>query len=277
MTIDVTELRAQFKEPHYLMKTTDNQLLFVWLWEPHDQPRKKSAILLFHGITAYAGPYEQLLKPLVRRGFTVYGLDLRGHGLSDGARGDYPSRERLIKDLCEAVAFVKERHQKVILLGHSLGVLSSLFALNNCLENISGAVLLSGARTTKSDLTQNIPLSQKMKILLSSLVKPSKPVIKYERDGQVGLDDPIFNFRYTLRFMRIMALRQMEFPKDMQIPVFVGVGDCDELFSVEDCRMLFDEVPSDTKQFYVAEGGKHAEFPPGSWDPLGVWLEEHFD
>ncbi len=277
MTIDVTELRTQFKEPHYLMNTTDNRILFLWLWEPHAQPRKKSAILLFHGITAYAGPYELLVKPLVNRGFTVYGLDLRGHGLSDGIRGDYPSRERLVKDLCEAVSFVKERHEQVILLGHSLGVLSSIIALDSCLHKVAGAVLLSGARTVKLSATQNIPLVQKMKILLSSLIYPSKPVIKYEREGMVGLDDPIFNFRYTLRFMRIMALRQMEFPKDMQIPVFVGVGDCDELFSVEDCKMLFDEVPSDTKQFYVAEGGKHAEFQPGSWDPLGVWLEEYFD
>jgi acylglycerol lipase len=277
MTIDVVDLRSKFESPHHLLKTTDNQILFVWLWEPHAQPRKDSAILLFHGITAYAGPYELLLKPLVKRGFTVYGLDLRGHGLSDGVRGDYPSRERLVKDLCEAVAFVNERHQKVVLLGHSLGVLSSIIALNNCLDKVAGAVLLSGARTLKSNGAQNISLVQKMKILLSSLINPSKPVIKYEREGQVGLDDPIFNFRYTLRFMRILALRQMEFPKDMQIPVFVGVGDCDELFSVEDCKMLFEEIPSEVKQFHVVEGGKHAEFQPGSWDPLGVWLEENFD
>jgi acylglycerol lipase len=277
VTIDVTELRAQFKEPHHLMKTTDNKILFLWVWEPYDKQPKNSAILLLHGITAYARPYELMVRPLAKRGFTIYGLDLRGHGLSDGIRGDYPSKERLIKDLCEAVSFVNERHEKVVILGHSLGVLSSLIILNNCLDKVDGAVLLSGARTTKTDITQNIPFIQKAKIALSSLIRPSRPVIKYEREGQVGLDDPLFNFRYTLRFMRIVALRQMQFPKEMSMPVFIGIGDNDELFSVEDCKKLFDEVPSTVKQFYVAKGGKHAEFPPGSWDPLGVWLEEHFD
>jgi acylglycerol lipase len=277
MTIDVEELRSKFAAPHYLLNTTDDNILFVWLWEPQDQPRKNTAILLFHGITAYAGPYELLVKPLVKQGFTVYGLDLRGHGLSDGIRGDYPSRERLVKDLCEAVSFVNARHQQVVLLGHSLGVLSSIIALNNCLDKLSGAVLLSGARTVKSSTSQSIPIGQKMKILLNSLISPSKSVIKYEREGQVGLNDPLFNFRYTLRFMRIMALRQMEFPKNMQIPVFVGVGDNDELFSVEEVKMLFEEVPSEVKQFYVAKGGKHAEFQPGSWDYLGVWLDQQFE
>jgi hypothetical protein len=41
--------------------------------------------------------------------------------------------------------------------------------------------------------------------------------------------------------------------------------------------MLFEEFPWRFKQFYVAKGGKHAELQPGSWDPLGAWLDEHFD
>jgi len=217
-----------------------------------------------------------LAEPLTRRGFTVYGLDLRGHGLSDGKRGDYPSKERFVKDLCETIAFVKARHPKVIILGHSLGVLSSVVALNNCLENIDGAVLLSGARTVRPGAYPRLSSVQKLKIVFSSLVSPGKPVIRYERDGMVGRNDPLFNFRYTLRFMRIVALGQMTFPKSMSIPVFVGVGDSDELFSIEACRELYEEVPSEVKEFHVAVGGKHAEYPQGSWNPLAESLEKHF-
>jgi esterase/lipase len=53
-----------------------------------------------------------------------------------------------------------------------------------------------------------------------------------------------------------------------EFPVFVGIGDSDELFSVDSCRELFEGIPSDSKEFYVAEGAKHAVFPDGAWDQL---------
>ena len=277
MTLDIAALRDKFEGPHKLVTTSDNQKLFLRIWEPETETRKNSAILLLHGITAHSGPYGMIAEPLAEKGFTIYGLDLRGHGLSDGNRGDSPSKERFIKDLCETIGFVKQSHAKVVLLGHSLGVLSSVIALNNCLENIDGAVLLSGARTTRPGASLGLSLGQKLKILGNSLVNPSKPVIRYYREGMIGLDDPLFNFNYTYRFMKIALVRDFEFPAIEVLPVFVGIGDNDELFSVEDCQSLYDEIPSKDKMFHVAVGGKHAEFPPGSWDPLPVWLDDHFN
>ncbi|MGD9396797.1 MAG: alpha/beta fold hydrolase [Candidatus Thorarchaeota archaeon] len=277
MTLDIPTLRNEFDGPHHLITTSDNQILFLRKWESKKEEAKKTAILLFHGITAYSGPYGLITNPLAEIGFNVYGLDLRGHGLSDGNRGDCPSKERFIKDLCESIQFVKQMHSRVVLLGHSLGVLSSLLALNTCLENIDGVVLLSGARTTRPDAYPPISTSQKLKILFNSIFRPSKQVINYHRDGMIGLDNPLFNFRYTYRFMKIVQLRNFTFPDLSDMPVFVGVGDSDELFSVEDCKALFEEVPSTIKMFHVAIGGKHSEFPPGSWDPLANWLDEQFD
>jgi acylglycerol lipase len=277
MTLDILSLRKEFEGPHHLLTTSDNKILFLRKWTPGKKEIKDTAILLFHGITAYSGPYGLITKPLTELGFTVYGLDLRGHGLSDGNRGDSPSMDRFVKDLCETIQFVKQLHPKVVLLGHSLGVLSSLIALNNCLENIDGVVLLSGARTTRSNAYAEMSLTQKLNILLNSIFRPSKQVIRYHREGMIGLDNPLFNFNYTYRFMKIVSLRDFTFPDLGEMPVFVGVGDNDELFSVEDCRALFDEVPSTKKMFHIAEGGKHSDFPPGSWDPLGRWLDEQFD
>jgi len=277
MTLNIPSLRKEFEGPHHLLTTSDNQILFLRKWEPGMEEIKDTAILLFHGITAYSGPYGLITKPLTELGFSVYGLDLRGHGLSDGNRGDSPSMNRFVKDLCESIQFVKQLHSKVVLLGHSLGVLSSLIALNNCLENIDGAALLSGARITKSNLYAEMSLTQKLNILLNSIFRPSKPVIRYYREGMIGLDNPLFNFSYTYRFMKIVSLRDFTFPELGEMPVFVGIGDNDELFSVEDCRALFDEVPSTNKMFHIAVGAKHSEFPPGSWDPLGRWLDEQFD
>ncbi|MHA2027540.1 MAG: alpha/beta hydrolase [Candidatus Thorarchaeota archaeon] len=276
MTLDIPSLRNEFDGPHHLITTSDNQILFLRKWEP-TEGAKNSAILLLHGITAYSGPYGMIANPLTELGFTVYGLDLRGHGLSDGNRGDSPGIERFVNDLSETVDFVKQYHGKIVLLGHSLGVLSSMLAISNSLENIDGAALLSGARTTRPQAYPAMSATQKLKIFFSSLFRPGKPVIRYYREGMVGLDDPLFNFDYTFRFMKIIRLRDFEFPDLENRPIFVGVGDKDELFSVAACRELFDEIPSTNKMFHIFQGGKHSEFPPESMTPFGKWLDEQFD
>ncbi|MHA1948361.1 MAG: alpha/beta fold hydrolase [Candidatus Thorarchaeota archaeon] len=277
MTLDILSLRDNFEDPHHLITTSDNKTLFLRKWESKSAESKRTAILLLHGITAYSGPYALITDPLQELGFTVYGLDLRGHGLSDGIRGDYPSKERFIKDLCESIHYVKQIHSKIVVMGHSLGVLSTSIALGTCLENIDGAVLLSAARTTRPNTYPSMSTPQKLKILFSSILKPSKPVIGYYREGMVGLDDPLFNFNYTYRFMKIVASRDFVIPNLQDMPVFVGIGDNDELFSVDDCRLFYEEIPSTNKMFHVAIGGKHSEFPEGSMDPLGPWLNEQFD
>jgi alpha-beta hydrolase superfamily lysophospholipase len=276
MTLDIIGLRKEYEEPHNLLVTSDGVSLFLRKWEPKIETPRQTALLILHGITAYSGPYAMFAEPLSEQGFTVYGLDLRGHGLSDGNRGDCPSKERFVKDLCETIAYVRERHERVVLIGHSLGVLSSIFAINHCLKNISGSVLLSGGVATRAGAIREMSLAQKLKILFSSILSPSKPVIKYEREGMVGLDDPLFNFRYTLRFIRLVKFDDIEFPEKLGFPVFVGVGDSDELFSVDSCRELYERIPSDSKEFFVAEGAKHAEFPDGAWNPLIEWVDRNF-
>jgi alpha-beta hydrolase superfamily lysophospholipase len=275
MIIDIHSLRSEFGEPHSLLTTSDGITLFIREWEPKSAPRE-TAILILHGITAYSGPYSMIAEPLASKGFAVYGLDLRGHGLSDGNRGDTPGRERYVKDLCETIAFVKERHSRMVVLGHSLGVLSSVMAMESCIDNFDGAILLSGARTTRPGVYPPLGAMQKLKILISSIFSPSKPVMEYRRDGMVGLDDPLFTFQYTLRFMRTTILADFDFPLELPFPVLVGIGEEDELFTVEAARAIFDEIQSEVKEFMVAKGARHAVFPEGSLNPMLDWVDSTF-
>lgn len=274
MGIDLVKLREDFKGPHYFVSTSDGKKLFLRVWEPENP--SKIAILILHGITAYSGPYETLGIPLSKIGYTVYGLDLRGHGLSDGIRGDYPSDERLVKDLGKSILFLKEKHPTLILLGHSLGVLTALIASNFYLKEISGLILISAAKEARPGVYNKMSISTKLKILLSSIIKPSKPVISYYRDGMTGLNDPLYNFKYTLRFMKIFNVKKLNIPDKFEIPIAIGIGEHDEIFSVESARSFFDEIPSENKKFIVLPGAKHAEFPEGSWKELISWLLSTF-
>lgn len=274
MGIDLVKLREDFKGPHYLVSTSDGKKLFLRAWEPENP--SKIAILILHGITAYSEPYEMLGIPLSKIGYTVYGLDLRGHGLSDGIRGDYPSNERLVKDLGESILFLKEKHPTLILLGHSLGVITALIASTFYLKEISGLILLSAAREVRPGVYNKMSTSTKLKILLSSIIKPSKPVISYYRDGMTGLNNPLYNFKYTLRFMKNFSVKKLNIPDKFEIPIALGIGEHDEIFTVESARSFFEEIPSENKKFIVLPGAKHAEFPEGSWKELISWLLSTF-
>ena len=271
----IEQLRDEFKEPHFLITTSDGNVLFLREW-PSDKTND-FAILIFHGITAYSRPYNEIAKIFNQKGYTVFGLDLRGHGLSDGNRGDYPNKERLLKDLGEVIDFVKSKYSRVILLGHSLGVVTALIAYYRWGDQVNGLILLSAGKTIRPDTYKKVSLLSKLKILFSSLVKPNKPVLHYYREGMLGLDDPLFNFDYTLRFMRIFDAKKLDFSKKILLPIIHGVGDNDELFSIDSAKELFDQLSSTDKVFFIMKGVKHAVgFNEKSLEDLFNWLKVKF-
>src|SRR5207344_2613099 len=108
--------------PHDQFKTSDSVTLFLRRWDPDPTKLKKDiAVLIFHGFTAHSGAYDMAGIPISAGGYTTYGLDYRGHGLSDGNRGDAPGKERWIADLTESVEYIRHLgYSRVIVLGHSL-------------------------------------------------------------------------------------------------------------------------------------------------------------
>ena len=280
MDIDIEKLRAEYDKPHHLIQTSDDKVLFLREWVP--SVPSKTAIIIFHGITAYSGPYDSLGSPLSEAGFSVYGLDLRGHGLSDGVRGDYPSKARLVNDLCETITFVlKQGFAGVILLGSSLGNVVAFEALENCSEHVAGLILLSLGRTVQPDAYPKMSTGEKLKTVGKMIFANSRPVIEYTRKGITGKDDPLFNFKYTPRFLRILNaqrfMNKYQFPEQLKFPVLVGIGENDEIFSVETARAFFDEVPSENKEFQIIPEAKHAETHALCSPQVIDWLKKNFD
>jgi alpha-beta hydrolase superfamily lysophospholipase len=289
---DVPKLRGEFREPHEVMTTSDGKTIFLRRWDA--VPESKASFLVFHGITAYSAPYGPLLAgELAKSGFTVYGMDLRGHGLSDGRRGDYPSAERLAEDLCETVTFVKGQSTKLVVLGHSLGAISAIIATNHCPRGIDGLVLLSAGSRIRPGVYARPRTGALIKTLVGVALFRGTPVIEYRRSGMIGTDDPLFNFTYSARFMSafygVGALSvasmmrsgkldspNLKFASKLDVPVFLGVGENDELFSVDSAKTLFDTIQADDKEFAVIPGARHAVFPSGCWFQLIAWATRHF-
>ncbi|MVM33110.1 alpha/beta fold hydrolase [Spirosoma sp. HMF4905] len=270
-------LRKNFVGAHNQFTTSDGETLFLRRWNPDSiEPAKKDiAVLIFHGITAYSGPYDMAGKPLSAGGYTTFGLDYRGHGLSDGNRGDSPGKERWIADLAESVRYVKSLgYPKVIVLGHSLGVASAICAADTVPDEISGLVLLSGAYEGKKGVSKPPTFYEKAKIFASSIFRPSYPAAEYYREGMTVTKDSLFNFRYTLRFLTMLNVKELRLPKTLNIPVLVGVGDKDELFSINKVKEFYNLVPGNKKEFLVMKNTTHAKIPVESWNQVVAWLDK---
>lgn len=276
---EAAQLRHDYKGPHEQFVTPDGLTLFLRRWNPPhvDSAKKDIAVLIFHGFTAYSGPYKMAAEPISADGYTVFGLDYRGHGLSDGNRGDSPGKERWIGDLAQSVKYIKSLgFKRVIILGHSLGVAMAMCAADSVPKDVSGLILLSGAYEGRKGLSKPMPVLQQAHILASSIIRPSYPAVEYYREGMTVTPDTLFNFRYTLRFMTMLDVKKLRLRKDFDEPVLVGVGDKDELFEIDKVKDFYNLIPSDKKEFLIMKNATHAKIPLECWQEVAAWLDKTY-
>ncbi len=276
---EAADLRAHYTGPHNVFTASDGETLFLRRWNPDsiEQAKKDIAVLIFHGFTAYSGPYSMAGIPISKGGYTVFGLDYRGHGLSGGNRGDSPGKDRWIGDLADAIHYVKSLgYSKVVVLGHSLGVAAAICAADTVPNDIAGLVLLSGAYEGRPGVSKPLSFYQKARLIACRIFRPSYRAFEYYREGMNVSDDTLFNYRYTPRFMMMLDVKTLRIPPSLNIPVLVGVGDKDELFSVDKVKEFYNLVPGNKKEFFIMKNATHAKIPLQSWEDIVAWLNKTY-
>ena len=101
----------------------------------------------------------------------------------------------------------------------------------------------------KKGLSKPLTLFQKTRILASAIFRPSYQSVEYYRDGMTVSPDTLFNFRYTPRYLTMLDVKKLRLPKDLNIPVLVGVGDKDELFEIDKVKEFYNLIPGTKKEF----------------------------
>ncbi|MCL4561348.1 MAG: lysophospholipase [Chloroflexi bacterium] len=103
------------------LKTKDNLTLYSQVWIPLIPQR--GLVCLLHGLGEHSGRYQHVAQALNEAGFVLAGLDLRGHGKSEGLRGYWPSLEDVYDDieLFYNTMTAKFPDLPSFLYGHSLG------------------------------------------------------------------------------------------------------------------------------------------------------------
>lgn len=123
---------------HLYIESRDATRIHLARWSPDTEPR--GDVLLCHGLAEHMGRYDHVATALTKAGWRAWGLELRGHGDSEGKRGHVNAWQEYVDDLAAAAAAVGGPHY---LLGHSMGGTVVLDALRGTLPFPVRGVVLS--------------------------------------------------------------------------------------------------------------------------------------
>ena len=133
----------------------------VWYPASSDQP-DRGTVVVAHGFGEYLGRYGQIIGALTGHGYTVVGLDHRGHGRSEGVRARIARFDDFVADLDLAVSLAREvatrrgdASRTPFLFGHSMGgLIATRYVLSMPDQMaLSGLILSSPALRLTTDLS----------------------------------------------------------------------------------------------------------------------------
>lgn len=163
----------------YNIRLSGKQILNGVIRSPGD--RIRAVIILVHGLGEHIRRYDQWSDYFVNAGMAFTGMDLPGHGRSEGRRGHFR-----FSDLHEMIGILVSECKKtfpgipVIIYGHSLG---GLIVLDYILRNnppVKGAVVTSPL--LKLAFTPDkfrLLLAQILKYITPGLVQPTSLIADY--------------------------------------------------------------------------------------------------
>jgi hypothetical protein len=187
-------------------------------------PGKAPVVLYFHGNGEIASDYEAIAPFYTRLGITLFVVDYRGYGSSDGV----PTASALLADAWvtyeQAAAVLGERgipSDKLFLMGRSLGSAAALEIADRAGQGVAGLILESGFAYT-------FPLIERIGQI-------QVPDANEERDG----------------FGNLAKMRRV------RIPTLVLHGERDWIIPVGDGIALHDACPAEQKRLITVPGAGH--------------------
>ena len=246
-------------------KLRERPVVFGREWLPEGETR--GVVALVHGLGEHSGRYAHLANALTKVGFAVTALDLRGHGKTEGKRGDWPSYETQLDDIALMLKRAKNLYESkpLFLYGHSLGGnLVINYALRRPTDKLQG-VIASGPwlRLPTPPPTMKVLAAKLLALFAPSLTQPNglQPAYLSRRPdvAKAYVEDPLVHDRISLRlFLQAHKAAQwaMEHAAELNIPMLLMHGGDDHLTSPEASRE-FCERAGQNCTFRLWEGMYH--------------------
>jgi alpha-beta hydrolase superfamily lysophospholipase len=188
--------------------TADGLTLARAAWPAKGTPR--GTVLIVHGLGEHCERYVHLAADLTAAGWLVHSYDQRGHGASEGARGDIASSTSLLDDLALVLDALHEERvpHPLVLLGHSMGGAVAARFVADGSADIDALVLSSPALDPGLTLLQRLRLAAGARLLPHVAVSNGLSPQWISRDPQVVrryIDDTRVHDRVTPLLARFIV------------------------------------------------------------------------
>ena len=251
-------------------------------------PKPKAVLAVAHGLGEHSGRYGNVVELLNPLGYSVWALDHRGHGRSEGKRGHVMRFAEFLEDLGQFLDLVRTKEPaKLFLMGHSMGgLIADSFALSRP-QGIAGLVSSSAALKLRLEVPKlKAMVGRKLSDLWPGLAMGNglKPT-DLSHDGRVVkayIEDPLVHDRVTARFFTEFTGQMtwaLQHAPDLRMPCLIVHGGDDPIVSPEGSRQFYETCGSADKQLKIYDGFYHESFNEIKKDlPLGdlsAWLDAH--
>lgn len=260
--------------------------LFWQGWLPVAPP--SGLLLICHGLGEHSGRYRSVVDTVVPDGWAVYGLDLRGHGRSQGRRGHLERYTDWLADLDTFRRLVVARHPALptVLLGHSMGGQIALaYALEHQPE-LAGLVLSAPALASNAVPPAAMAVLRRLARVAPRLRPAGIDSTKISKDPLVVADyhaDPLVHHGKPTLALSAALLSQFDVltarARELRLPVLLQHGLLDELTDPAGSRRLAAELGSADRTVHWYPGLWHEIYhEPEQAAPLTDlrdWLAAH--
>ena len=239
--------------------------IYYQTWTP---PKKPKAILVItHGIGEHSGRYTHVADYFIKRSFTVWACDLRGHGKSGGKRGHIDSFDDYLADVGQMIRIAKDHYPgiKTFLMGHSLGGLIVSYYAEKRPGELNGLIASAPALREKMKVS---PVKAFLGSTLSSIMPTFSTTTGLDpnllsHDQEVVrkyVEDPLVHRVATARWFTEYRRAQDETMRSadkLTLPCLVIQGGADGIIDPAVASKFYKRIVSSDKTLKVYDGFYH--------------------
>lgn len=250
----------------------------------------KAVVLFYHNMGAHSDTGYQLLGHGLKTQFdtVVYLPDLRGHGASQGRRGDVADPNHMWSDISAMIKQIRKTHPDLplILGGHSAGAgLVLNYTSWPQRECVDGYIFLSPqfgplAQAGRKDL-KTLPAKVDKAAFTAYMMsggrfRANHYAVKFSYPPEIMAEIPDLVPAITINMaVALTPISPMEQFQDLDRPFGLWIGSDDELFVPEKVMALAGLVKSAKPgtQAGPIEGEKHLSILIKAHETIGPWIE----
>lgn len=216
------------------------------------------AILLIHGFAEHSGRYVDFINELKERNFSVFAMDLRGHGKTVSKKGNMESIKKVISDVDAVVNYIKSNYnfEKIGIFGHSTGGLAT--SLYVSLNNTADFIILSSPAIycpKKLKIIKYIPYKILPFIKIKKRTSESKEMLEYSKNDKYSLH------KFSLKSIGVIfneGVNLLNKILNIKCPVLLVCGKKDTILSdTFQFEMFMNKLENKKNKIIIYQEGKH--------------------